>query len=122
MSHLRTHTANMGDPSPGGRQEAGLVGPGPGLPPPPGLPGHPAPTLAQQQQQPASALAMLQAQAAQLRGRGSPPTSTVSRPQLADPANPASSLAAHPAYLARPGLPAHLASHLPRPLSLPVLP
>ena len=116
MSHLRTHTANMGDPSPGGgsRQEAGLAGPGPGLP------GHPAPTLAQQQ--PASALAMLQAQAAQLRGRGSPPTSTVSRPQLADPANPASSLAAHPAYLARPGLPAHLASHLPRPLSLPVLP
>ena len=66
------------------------------------------------------------------------PASPLSRPQLerkvqlgglvlrymdlVDPANPASSLAAHPAYLARPGLPAHLASHLPRPLSLPVLP
>jgi len=105
MSHLRTHTANMGDAPPS-------------LPPP------------------TSALALLQAQAAQLRGQISPPTSSapssLSMPPTSDPRY-------HP-YLGRPSfaipstlsgspLPPHLTMSNPMlaslygsPRQLPVLP
>ena len=72
MSHLRTHTANMGDTAPPVSAAAGS---------------------------PSSALALLQAQAAQLRSQSSPaPASTVSPPSLSSP-DPR----LHP-YLRPPGL------------------
>ena len=96
MSHLRTHTANMGDTAPASSSS----------PAPP--PGH------------SSALDLLRAQAAQLRGPVSPPPSSLSPPSL-DPR-------LHP-YL-RPGLPQAphpslspvLASLYGAPRQLPVLP
>lgn len=107
MSHLRTHTANMGDA-------------------PPSLP-----------QPPTSALALLQAQAAQLRGQISPPTSTT---QSSLPMPPAASDPRYHPYYSRPSfavpstmsgspLPPHLtmtnpmlASLYGSPRQLPVLP
>ena len=106
MSHLRTHTANMGDTPPTSHAP----------------PSAPSPASAP----PTSALALLQAQAAQLRGQLSPnqaPASTVSPPSL--PTDPR----LHP-YL-RPGLtPPNPASLNPMlaslyggsPRQLPVLP
>ena len=105
MSHLRTHTANMGDTAPAPSSS----------PAPP-----PAPA-------PSSALALLQAQAAQLRGPVSPgqsappPPSSLSPPSIPDPR-------LYP-YL-RPGLPQAphpslspvLASLYGAPRQLPVLP
>ena len=109
MSHLRTHTANMGDAPPS-------------LPPPP-----------------TSALALLQAQAAQLRGQISPPSTTTPsslpmqmHPSASDPryhlyGRP--SLAVPPSTMSGSPLPPHLTMSNPMlaslygsPRQLPVLP
>jgi len=108
MSHLRTHTANMGDA-------------------PPSLP-----------QPPTSALALLQAQAAQLRGQISPPTTSTQvnslsmPPSASDPrfhpyGRPA--MAVPPSTMSGSPLPPHLTMSNPMlaslygsPRQLPVLP
>jgi len=98
MSHLRTHTANMGDTAPAPSSS-------------------PAPPPA-----PSTALALLQAQAAQLRGPVSPPPhGSLSPPSLPDPRlypylRPGLPQAPHPS------LSPVLASLYGAPRQLPVLP
>ena len=124
MSHLRTHTANMGDSGPAPGLTPGLT-PGlnssltPGLTP--GLPPSLPPSLSSN---PSSALALLQAQAAQLRGQSSPTPPATSPQSLPPPADPR-----YNPYL-RPALPHNqqnsihpmLASLYGSPRQLPVLP
>ena len=119
MAHLRTHTANMGDSGPA----SGLAGLTPGLAP--SLPPSLATSLASGlTSSPSSALALLQAQAAQLRGQSSPTPPATSPQSLAPPPDPR-----YNPYL-RPALPQHqqnsihpmLASLYGSPRQLPVLP